>query len=84
MLHTKVNYMSKLLPNQVYAGLFEILKDQRMYHYSRVGTDYCHLTEQGEKAVVDWINMMAPQMHKLEQNILEKKAKEMVWSELKK
>ena len=76
--------MSKLLPNQVYAGLFEILKDQKLYYHSRVGADYCHLTDEGEKAVLSWINMMAPHMYKLQQDELNARAKQLVFDELKK
>ena len=84
ILLTKVNYMSKVLPNQVYAGLFEILKDQKLYYHSKVGADYCHLTDEGEKAVIAWVNMMGPQMHKVHQSEIEARAKQLVWEELKK
>lgn len=75
--------MSKL-PNQVYAGLFEILRDQRLYYHSAVGSDYCHLTEAGKEEVIKWLEMMAPQMFKKEQVELDARAKKMVWDELKK
>lgn len=84
ILRIKVNYMNKILPNQVYAGLFEILKDQRLYHHSSVGADYCHLTEEGEKAVVSWVELMGPKMIKLNDAMMDARAKEMVWKELKK
>ena len=76
--------MNKVLPNQVYAGLFEILKDKRLYHHSSVGADFCHLTEEGEKAVVSWVELMGPKMIKLNEAMLDAHAKEMVWKELKK
>ena len=76
--------MSKILPNQVYAGLYEIVKNKQLYYHSSVGDNYCHLTEEGEKEVVKWIQLMAPQMVRLEQEIIDKRAKEMVWDELKK
>jgi hypothetical protein len=68
----------------VYAGLFEILKDQRLYYNSSVGADYSHLTEEGEKAVLKWVNLMGPEMHKLEKALLDARAKQMVVEELKK
>ena len=80
----KVNYMKIMLPNQVYAGLFEVLKNQRFYYYSKVGPNYCHLTEEGEKAVLAWVNLMAPEMHRLEEEELDERAKKMMWEELKK
>lgn len=75
--------MSKLLPNQIYAGLFEILKNDRMYYYSKVGESYCHLSEQGKEEVIKWIELMGPKMIKLEQETLDKRAKELVIEELK-
>ena len=84
IVRMKANYMNKVLPNQVYAGIHEILKDQRLYYHSKVGHDYCHLTEEGEKAVVSWINLMGPHMHKLQQQELDARAKQLVFDELKK
>ena len=79
----KVNYMNRVLPNQVYAGLHEILKDQRLYYHSNIGDNYCHLTEEGEKAVVSWITLMAPQMLRIQKAELDARAKQMVVEELK-
>lgn len=76
--------MSKILPNQVYSGLYEILKNQRMYYHSQVGADYCHLTDEGKEEVIKWINIMGPQMFKLEQAELDARAKKLVWDDLKK
>ena len=76
--------MSKMLPNQVYAGLYEILKNQQMYYHSKVGVDYCHLTDEGKEAVIKWVELMAPGMYKLEQDELDARAKKLVWEELKK
>lgn len=76
--------MSKILPNQVYAGLFEILKNKQLYYHSTVSSDYCHLTDEGKQAVLEWVHLMAPQMHKLEQAEIDARAKKMVWDELKK
>lgn len=84
IIRTKANYMSKLLPNQVYAGLFEIIKNEKFYHHSRVGTDYCHLTDKGKEEVIKWIDTLAPYMIKLEQDEFTTRAKNMLWDELKK
>ncbi len=55
-----------------------------MYYYSNVGANYCHLTPEGEKAVIEWINLLAPHMRKIEQDDLVARAKQMVFDELKK
>ena len=80
----RVYYMSKVLPNQVYAGLFEILKNRELYYYSEHGVKYCHLTDKGKDEVFKWIELMAPGMYKLEQEELDARAKKLVWDELKK
>lgn len=76
--------MSQLLPNQVYVGLYEIIKDSKLYYNSSIGPNYSHLTEDGEKAVLFWINLMAPEMIQHETAMLDARAKKMVIDELKK
>ena len=84
IIRIKANYMDRVLPNQVYAGLFEILKNHRLYYHSKVSPEYCHLTDEGKEAVVQWINLMGPHMYKLEEDEINNRAKKMVWDELKK
>lgn len=76
--------MSNLHKRQVYAGLFEIIKDDKYYYNSRVGMDYSHLTEAGKEAVVEYVNHIASIMLKKEKEEIEALAKKMVWEELKK
>lgn len=84
MLRIKVNYMSKLLPNQVYAGLFEILKDKTLYYNSGIDSKYNHFTEKGEQAVLEWLKFVAPKMLEVEKSELDARAKQLVVEELKK
>ena len=76
--------MSNLHKRQVYAGLLEILIDDKYYYHSRVGNDYCYLTEMGKAAVVDYINQVAPIMRKKNEEQLIALAKSFTWEELKK
>ena len=76
--------MSNLHKRQVYAGLIEILKDNKYYYNSRIGSEYNKLTEEGVNAVIEYIGHMAPLMLKKEQAEIEALAKSMVWDELKK
>ena len=80
----KARYMNHILHKQVYAGLFEIIKDKRCYYHSSVGQNYCHLTEEGKEAVVKWLEMTAWEMLRLEEAQLDARAKKMMWDELKK
>ena len=74
----------KLFRNQIYSGLLEILKDDKLYYRSVVGKDYCHFTDKGKEALFDYISMMAPYMIEREQKELERLAKQMTWGELSK
>jgi hypothetical protein len=76
--------MNHILHKQIYAGLFEIIKDKKCYYYSSVGRDYCHLTDEGKVAVAKWLEMMAFEMLELEEQELDARAKKLMWEELKK
>ena len=76
--------MKHILHRQVYAGLFEIIKDKNCYYHSSIGQGYSHLTEEGQEAVVKWLEMTAWDMMKLEEAELDARAKKIVWEELKK
>jgi len=82
--HIKVRYMNHILHKQIYAGLMEIIKDKQLYYHSSVGDSYCHLLEDGEKALIEWMTLMAPKMIKLEELQLDERAKKMMWDELQK
>jgi len=82
--NTKARYMNHILHKQIYAGLYEIVKDRQCYYHSGVGRDYSHLTEQGKEAVVKWLETMAWDMIKLEEAQLDARAKKLMWDELKK
>jgi hypothetical protein len=76
--------MNHILHKQIYAGLFEIIKDTRCYRHSSVGRDYSHLTDEGKEALVKWIDTMAFEMIELEKAELDARAKKLMWDELKK
>lgn len=82
--HIKARYMHHILHKQIYAGLFEIVKDRDLYYHSAVGRDYSHLTERGKEALAKWMNMMAWEMIELEKKELDARAKKLMWEELKK
>lgn len=76
--------MKHILHRQVYAGLFEIIKDREYYYQSSVGREYSHLTERGKEAVIKWLEMTAWDMMKVEEAELDARAKKLMWEELKK
>ncbi len=80
----RARYMNHILHRQIYAGLFEIIKDRDLYYHSGVGRDYSHLTERGKEALAKWMNTMAWEMLELEKKELDARAKKLMWEELKK
>jgi hypothetical protein len=63
---TRERYMNHILHKQIYAGLFEIIKDKDCYYHSNVGRDYSKLTERGKEAVTKWLELMAWEMLELD------------------
>ena len=67
----------------VYGGLEEILNNSRHYYKSSVGSNYCHLTESGKEAIVEFIDIMAYKINQAEEQDLDRRAKEQVLKELR-
>lgn len=74
----------QVFKNQIYAAIYEILKDEKLYHRSIVGHQYSHLTPEGEEALIELINIYAPRVVEKEHKLLTDLAKQMTWDELKK
>lgn len=71
------------IKNIVFGGFCELIRDPRYYYHSSVGPEYCRFTDQGEKALKDFMNNIAPAMFQAEKADLDKRAKELVLSGLK-
>lgn len=80
----KFNMEKQAVKDFVYGGLLELMQNSRYYHHSRVGADYSHWTEDGLKALMDYTNYVGHIMIKSQEEDLDRRAKEMVLSELKK
>jgi len=76
--------MDNLFKKQFSAGILEILKDKDLYYVSTVDSKYNKLTEKGQQALLDYVTMMGPHILENKEKLLAKKAKQMVWEELKK
>lgn len=61
----------------------EILKDRRYFYYSTIGAEYCHLTEEGNRAIIDIMNVLGSRMAvAIEKEDIER-SKKLVLDELK-
>jgi len=74
---------NELFKNQFYAGLLEIVTDRKYFYNSEIMKDNSRFTEEGEKALVEYVAMMAPYMIEKEKKKLEEMAKSMTWDTLK-
>lgn len=79
-------YMNDLIEKQLYLGIVAVLQDNKIYYESSVGTkgEYNYFREGGKEALMLYIETMAPLILKNEREKLDKRAKELMWEELKK
>jgi hypothetical protein len=74
---------SQDVEKMVIGSIKEILRDRRYFYNSTVGPDYCHLTEEGNRAILDLINVLGSRMLiALEQEDVER-SKQLVLDNLK-
>lgn len=68
----------------VYSGLKEILKDQSLYSYYGASIGFSKLTLLGEKAVIDYINLVGHNIRTKDKHDLEELAKRITWENVSK
>lgn len=67
----------------IYGGVNELMQNERYYRYSKVGREYCRWTEDGKKAMWEFMDEMAWHIYQTEQESLDTRSKEMLLKELK-
>ena len=70
--------------DKVYGALKEFTKNKDLWRSSDVGREYCYLTDEGREVIVDMMQDMLRTIDALERKVLDQRAKEVVWRELKK
>ena len=71
------------IKDALYGGVHEMMNNSKYFYYSNVGPTYCHWTEEGEKAITEFLKLMTPILLTSEQELLDKRAKQMVLDGLK-
>ncbi len=71
------------LKNILYGSIYELTKDRKNYHYSNFGNNYSHFTSEGEKAVLELLQVWVYSMIQTEEKELDSRAKDLVMKELK-
>ena len=72
------------IEKMIAGSLKEVVKDRNLFHNSTVGPEYCHLTEEGKKAVTDMLNLLLPRLVKAQELEDIERSKALVLQELKK
>lgn len=67
----------------LYGGLKELTSNNDYFYHSTVGTEYCHFTPSGEKAMIEFTKQIAVITRAAELAALDKRAKELVINGLK-
>jgi hypothetical protein len=67
----------------MYGGLMEIMRNRQYFYNSGVGSAYSHFTEEGHKAIQEYMTLVAGKMLEAEQNELDARAKQLVMKSLK-
>jgi hypothetical protein len=66
-----------------FGGLVGLMRDRRYYYHSSIGLNYCHFTEEGTKALSEYMSIMCAKLHEAEEKELDQRAKDMVVKGLK-
>jgi hypothetical protein len=67
----------------MYGGFSEIMNNRQYFYKSSVGHGYSYFTEEGEKALVEYMNLVSWKMIEAENNELNARSKEIVMKTLK-
>lgn len=69
--------------DMMFGGVTELVRNRRFYYHSTVGAQYCHWTDEGKQAVVEYMEIMAHKMREAEEDELNERAKQMTFNALK-
>jgi DNA-binding PadR family transcriptional regulator len=67
----------------IYGGINELMQNEKYYRYSHIGRNYCRWTEEGQKALNDFMNEMTFYIYEAEQKSLDDRSKDLLLKELK-
>jgi hypothetical protein len=67
----------------MFGGVHELMHNRKYYYHSTVGINYSHWTDDGVKALTEYMNLMAFKMIEAEEAELNRRAKELVIKGLK-
>lgn len=74
----------KDVEKMIIGSVKEVVRDRTLFHNSTVGPEYCHLTNEGAKAVVAMCDLLLPRLLKAQELEDVERSKKLVLDELKK
>jgi hypothetical protein len=74
----------KDVEKMIMGSLKEVIKDRNLFYHSTVGAEYCHLTDEGQRAVSEMLNILLPRLVKAQELEDVERSKTLVLQELKK
>jgi hypothetical protein len=75
---------TKDVEKMIIGSVKEVMKDRGLFYNSTVGAEYCHLTEEGARAVTEMLNVLLPRLVKAQELEDIERSKALVLQELKK
>jgi len=83
-LKTRINRMLRRdVEKMILGSIKEIIRDRQYFYHSTIGHEYCHLTEEGNRAILDIINILGPRLVKAEAEEDIERSKQLVLDQLK-
>lgn len=67
----------------IMGSIKEIIRDKQYFYHSTVGPEYCHLTDEGNRAILDLVNVLGARLLKAEAEEDIERSKQMVLDQLK-
>ena len=74
----------KDVEKMIIGSIKEVIRDRNLFYYSTVGPEYCHLTEEGQRAIHEMFNVLLPRLIKAQTQEDIERSKQLVLEELKK
>jgi hypothetical protein len=74
----------KDVEKMIIGSLKEVMKDRSLFYNSSVGPEYCHLTNEGAKAVTEMCDLLLPRLLRAQELEDVERSKMIVMQELKK
>jgi hypothetical protein len=67
----------------MYGGIAELMRNSHYFYRSTVGAQYCHWTEEGQKALAEYMTIIGYKMIEAEEADLDRRSKDIVLRTLK-